>query len=90
LKQERETGIEQLKNIRFEIAPEQAEGLYGWLPLPQGTSDIDVAQKAAEVGIFLAPGSLFRVEGNTDSPALRINWSRVNDNRFYSFLRMLV
>lgn len=89
LKQERETGVEQLKNIRFEIAPEQAEGLYGWLPLPQDTSDIDVARKAAEVGIFLAPGSLFRVAGNTDSPALRINWSRVNDNRFYSFLRMI-
>jgi DNA-binding transcriptional MocR family regulator len=89
LKQDRETGIEQLTNIGFKIAADQAEGLYGWLPLPDGTSDIDVAQKAAEVGIFLASGSLFRVEENTDNPALRINWSRVNDSRFYSFLRLL-
>lgn len=88
LKQEREIGIEQLTKIGFEIAPEQAEGLYGWLPLPEGASDIDVAQKAAEIGVFLAPGALFRIDGNTDSPALRLNWSRVNDSRFYSFLRL--
>lgn len=90
LKQEREAGIEQLKNLRFDIAAEQAEGLYGWLPLPKGSSDIDVAQKAAEVGIFLAPGSLFRIENNTDWPALRLNWSRVNDSRFYAFLRLML
>lgn len=90
LKQERKAGVEQLTHIGFEIAPEQAEGLYGWLPLPTGASDIDVAQKAAELGIFLAPGSLFKVAEQTDSAALRLNWSRVNDSRFYSFLRSLL
>ncbi|MEP4710558.1 PLP-dependent aminotransferase family protein [Pseudophaeobacter sp.] len=87
LKQEREIGVQQLKKIGFEIASEQAEGLYGWLPLPAGTSDIDVAQKAAEVGVFLAPGALFRIAEHSDCPALRLNWSRVNDSRFYAFLR---
>jgi DNA-binding transcriptional MocR family regulator len=90
LKLERTTGIEQLNNIGYRVTSEQAEGLYGWLLLPTGVSDIDVAQKAAELGIFLAPGSLFRVEENTECPALRVNWSRVNDSRFYSFLRSLL
>jgi DNA-binding transcriptional MocR family regulator len=90
LKRERDAGIDQLGHIGFQVMEGQAEGLYGWLPLPMRYSDIDVAQKAAEAGIFLAPGSLFRVAERSDCPALRINWSRVNDSRFYSFLRSLV
>ncbi|WP_138472703.1 PLP-dependent aminotransferase family protein [Poseidonocella sp. HB161398] len=71
------------------LAPEAppAGGLYGWLPLPGEASDLDIAQEAAAQGIFLAPGTLFRVaEGG---PALRLNWSRVNDSRFFAFLRRL-
>lgn len=89
LVKEREISVGQLANIGFEMACKRVEGLYGWLPLPNGGLDIDVAKKASEQGIFLAPGSLFRVKEHDESPALRINWSRVNDSRFYSFLRSL-
>ncbi|PZX06030.1 PLP-dependent aminotransferase family protein [Celeribacter halophilus] len=89
LAMERNASIEHLKRIGFNLDPEPIEGLYGWLPLPTGASDIEVAKAASEQGIFLAPGSLFRVEEYAGAPAMRVNWSRVNDSRFYTFLRSL-
>lgn len=89
LTKERNASIEHLNTIGFELDPDLIEGLYGWLPLPSRGSDIEIAKAASEQGIFLAPGSLFRVEEHTGGPAMRINWSRVNDSRFYAFLRSL-
>ena len=90
LAQEREAGMERLAAIG--LAPEvpPAAGLYGWMPLPAPLNDMEVAQAAAAQGIFIAPGGLFRVAEYPHAPALRINWSRVNDSRFFSFLRGLV
>lgn len=70
------------------FAPPQG-GLYGWLRLPEGLDDLEVAREASAQGIFLAPGSLFHAESKGQPPSMRINWSRVNDSRFYSFMRGL-
>ena len=51
---------------------------------------MEVSHEAAQQGILLAPGSLFRVSGVSDTPSIRVNWSRVQDSRFYSFMRKLL
>lgn len=87
LKQERESGMERFRTMGFEIYGNPDAGLYGWLMLPNAIDDLKIAAEAAEEGIFLAPGSLFRVAEGRSEPAMRINWTRVNDSRFFSFLR---
>ncbi|WP_373050969.1 aminotransferase-like domain-containing protein [Thalassovita aquimarina] len=89
LAREREEAIERLSGLGMPLFAPPASGLYGWLPLPGDLDDLDVAQQAAAQGIFLAPGTLFRPGETHHGPALRLNWSRVNDSRFYSFLRGL-
>ncbi|WP_114388743.1 PLP-dependent aminotransferase family protein [Notoacmeibacter marinus] len=89
LTREREAGLERLATLGMTPDAPPAGGLYGWLALPDGHNDIDVARRATEDGIFLAPGTLFRTIDEPQTPALRLNWSRVNDSRFFSFLRSL-
>lgn len=90
LERERSAVTERLRHLG--LAPDAASqsGLYSWLPLPVGLDDLQVAQEAASQGIFLAPGRLFRTGEERHSAALRINWSRANDTRFFSFLRSLL
>lgn len=89
LKATRSEGAEKLKNMGFSTFSPVPDGLYDLVSLPDGLSDIDVARDAAKQDIFLAPGSLFYVSNGPHAPSLRINWSRVNDSRFFSFLRKL-
>ncbi|MCP1200519.1 PLP-dependent aminotransferase family protein [Notoacmeibacter sp. MSK16QG-6] len=89
LARERDAGLERLATVGMMPEPLPAGGLYGWLALPDGFNDLDVARQAAKRGIFLAPGTLFRTSEAPQTPALRLNWSRVNDSRFFSFLRGL-
>lgn len=61
-----------------------------WLELPGHLDDIQVARKAAEDGIFLAPGTVFYPEKRpSQQPALRINVAYANDPDFLAFLRRL-
>jgi DNA-binding transcriptional MocR family regulator len=90
LKIARSEGVEKLKKIGFSTFAPIADGLYGLIGLPDSLSDIDVARDAAKQGIFLAPGSLFYISNGPHKPSLRINWSRVNDSRFFSFLRRMI
>ncbi|WP_066110364.1 aminotransferase-like domain-containing protein [Salipiger sp. CCB-MM3] len=88
LEVERAEGMARLKSLGLRPFGPPDAGLYGWIELPEGTSDLEVARQAASQGIFLAPGTLFRASDSTlDPPAMRVNWSRINDSRFYSFLR---
>jgi DNA-binding transcriptional MocR family regulator len=89
LERERSNGISRLEQLGFSLFAPPSGGLYGWIRLAEGTNDLDVAHAAAGHGIFLAPGTLFRAAEDTSLPGLRVNWSRVNDSRFFSFLKGL-
>ena len=82
-------GTQRLAALGLSMFAQPQGGLYGWIRLPDGLDDLDVARRASAQGIFLAPGSLFHPCPGPHAPAMRINWSRVNDSRFYSFLRGL-
>lgn len=64
-----------------------AGGYYLWCPLPQGVDDLDLAQRAASTGIFLAPGTIFRLDRTAPEPALRINVAYADNPTFLDFLR---
>ena len=87
---EREEGVEKLTQLGFDLFAPPDHGLYGFVLLPDGLNDMEVSHEAAQQGILLAPGSLFRVSGVSDTPSIRVNWSRVQDSRFYSFMRKLL
>jgi DNA-binding transcriptional MocR family regulator len=90
LEAERAEGMARLKSLGLSLFAPPDGGLYGWVELPEGTPDLEVARQAAAQGIFLAPGALFRAKDTPASPpAMRVKWSRINDSRFYSFLRSL-
>lgn len=80
-------GAEKLRSMGLEVSGAGTGGLYGWLTLPEGVDDLEIARAAAEQSVFLAPGVLFKVSADCRGPGLRINWTRINDTRFFSFLR---
>lgn len=89
LDRDRADGIDTLRRMGFHLPAAPDNGLYSIVNLPDGLDDIAVSHDAASQGILLAPGSLFRVSGHSETPSIRVNWSRVQDSRFYSFLRSL-
>ncbi|MEQ8291150.1 MAG: PLP-dependent aminotransferase family protein [Roseovarius sp.] len=89
LDRERREGMQQMERLGFRLFAPPDDGLYGYVHLPEGLDDMEVSHHAAQKGILLAPGSLFRVSGQSNRPSMRVNWSRVQDSRFYSFLRTL-
>ncbi|WP_116087204.1 PLP-dependent aminotransferase family protein [Tropicimonas sp. IMCC34011] len=86
----RDEGVERLAELGFQLFAPPDGGLYGWVTLPEDTDDLELARQAAAQGIFLAPGRLFRTGEGPYAPGMRINWSRINDSRFYSFLRSVI
>ncbi|MGH8845392.1 MAG: PLP-dependent aminotransferase family protein [Advenella sp.] len=82
--------LNNFSSLGFHV-PYQSEGTYYmWLELPAHLDDIQVARKAAEEGIFLAPGTVFYPEKkSSQKPALRINVAYANDPDFLAFLRKL-
>ena len=82
--------VTKLDALGLEFFAPPTGGLYGLLLLPEGCDDLEIARKAADCGIFLAPGTFFRAAKNSGPPSLRINWSRANDPRFFSFLHHLI
>lgn len=62
-------------------------GYYLWCPLPEHIDDIELAKRASQEGIFLAPGSLFSKSETPQSPALRVNIAHASDPRLLSFLK---
>ncbi|GGG85030.1 GntR family transcriptional regulator [Salipiger pallidus] len=85
----RTEAMQRLSALGLRLFAQPQGGLYGWLRLPEGLDDLEVAREASAQGIFLAPGSLFHADSANQPPSMRINWSRVNDSRFYSFMRGL-
>lgn len=64
-----------------------ADGYYMWMALPEGVDDIELTRRAAQEGIFLAPGSIFYPEpGSASRRHLRLNIAYVADTRFHAFI----
>jgi DNA-binding transcriptional MocR family regulator len=55
--------------------------------LPSGIDGRDLAKRAAEQSIFIAPGSLFTPEKAMLCPMMRINVAYADDVRFLEFMR---
>lgn len=81
--------VQQFTRIGLHM-PFRSEGSYYlWVEL-QAKNDIDVAQKAAEHSIFLAPGSLFYPEKKSSHPAaLRVNVAYALETEFLDFLQRI-
>jgi DNA-binding transcriptional MocR family regulator len=76
-----------LTELGYELFCTPTNGYYIYMKLPENVNDLEIARTAAQKGIFLAPGSLFSVEPKEQPPNLRINVTRADDSRFYSFLK---
>lgn len=77
-----------LRKIGLRPMTEEIDGYYMWVELPEGIDDIELTRRAAREGIFLAPGSVFEVDGcRSDRPHLRLNVAYAADTRFHDFIR---
>lgn len=76
------------RGLGMEVYADPAGGYYAWLRLPDGISDRDLARRAAERDIFLAPGSIFYPDGTSGQDRhLRLNVGYADDARVPRFLR---
>ncbi|HET6757419.1 MAG TPA: aminotransferase class I/II-fold pyridoxal phosphate-dependent enzyme, partial [Burkholderiales bacterium] len=63
-------------------------GMFFWARMPGQDNAVDVANRAAKVGIMLAPGTVFRPHLEA-SPWLRFNIAFCDSVRLYRFLDKL-
>jgi DNA-binding transcriptional MocR family regulator len=69
------------------IFSDRTEGYYLYMQLPPAMDDIELARRAAKKGLFIAPGSLFCIDKSSRlAKGIRVNVSRADDDRFYSFV----
>ena len=61
-------------------------GFYLWTELPPSLDDNALSRRAAERGILIAPGSVFRPDAEPRVPAMRINVAYADDPRFERFM----
>lgn len=81
--------IGNLADAGWPVAAPSGEGLYLWVPLPEGMDEESLCRRASTEGIFLAPGSVFS-PGRLDCrrPAMmRVNVAYASESRFLSFLK---
>ena len=79
--------VEALASAGLEVEIPKVPGFYLWAPLPTGTNEVGFCQAAAARDIFVAPGGVFRVEGDTGPPAMRVNIAYGADPQFVDFLK---
>ena len=77
-----------LRQLGLKPQVEEGEGYYMWVKLPEGVDDIELTRRAGRESIFLAPGSVFQIDGSRDEGCfLRLNIAYIGDTRFREFLR---
>lgn len=77
-----------VRDLGLQVSVDPAGGYYAWLHLPKGMSDRNLARRAAEKDIFLAPGAIFYPDGTgTDEGYLRLNVGYADDPRIARFLK---
>ncbi|MCB8881107.1 PLP-dependent aminotransferase family protein [Acidisoma cellulosilytica] len=79
--------LQQLRETPLVFPQTSYGGFYLWAELPHNADELALCARAANEGIFLAPGCVFRPDRSTTNPALRLNVAHANDPRFLEFLR---
>jgi len=81
--------VEKLRSIGLD-AWQPTGGYYLWVLLPPWLDDLELARRAADRSIFLAPGSLFTPLPDQRAYALRVNVAHAADARLLTFLGQAV
>jgi DNA-binding transcriptional MocR family regulator len=81
------TTIASLKNLGIGVFGAPGGGYYVWSELPPEIDEIELAKRAAEESIFLAPGSIFCPDRKIVAPAMRVNIAYGQDPRFGTFYK---
>ncbi len=79
--------MKRINELGMELFSIETHGFYSYVILPDGVSDIELAIEAAKLGIYIAPSSLFAVESNQKTPAIRINIARTGNVGFFTYLQ---
>lgn len=87
LKERRDDFRARIEAMGLSVFDPEGGGYYSFLQLPPGADEAQIARNALSKSIFLAPGKFFYADQESRLPAFRINLTRSDDARFYSFLR---
>jgi DNA-binding transcriptional MocR family regulator len=83
--------VNALRRLGLPVHPADPGGYYLWVELPEGCAELELARRAAQAGIFIAPGSVFfpdRQQGH--AAAMRVNVAYATDPRFLKFMQAAV
>ncbi|GAM02705.1 MULTISPECIES: PLP-dependent aminotransferase family protein [Sphingomonas] len=78
-----------LRAIGIEPWTDPAAGIFLWARLPDSVDAVELARKAINAGIVLAPGPVFSTSGGWRDH-LRFNVAMSDDDRLYAFLESAV
>ncbi|MAY61096.1 MAG: GntR family transcriptional regulator [Rhizobiales bacterium] len=87
LKERRDDFRARVEGMGLSVLDGDSSGYYTFLQLPKTADEARIARNALSKGIFLAPGKFFYVNPDGRLPAFRINLTRSDDARFYTFLK---
>jgi DNA-binding transcriptional MocR family regulator len=74
-----------LKRLGFTLWTRPDAGMFVWAQLPDGLDSSEVAMRALERGLVLAPGNVFSVS-HTANRYLRFNVAQCSDKRVFDVL----
>lgn len=80
------SALRHLERAGLRIFAPPSGGFYLWALLPPGTDEADLARRAIDQSIFMAPGAVFAPDRIGGEPAIRINVAYASDQRFLEFL----
>ncbi|MCC5902937.1 MAG: PLP-dependent aminotransferase family protein [Halomonas sp.] len=81
------TAVRVLKQIGVNDVTGPGGGYYLWAKLPPHINTTELAKRASEKGIFIAPGAIFSLRpDSTDANSMRINVAHASDHRFLDFI----
>jgi DNA-binding transcriptional MocR family regulator len=81
--------IPTLERLGFDVAADQGRGMYVWARLPGEADGRELARQAAERGVMLAPGHVFRPNGEA-CDHLRFNVACSNHVEIFRVLEALL
>jgi DNA-binding transcriptional MocR family regulator len=74
-----------IERLGLSLWTEPRAGLFLWARLPDGRDSAEVARRALDHGVVLAPGDVFSVSG-TAGAFLRFNVAQCGDPRIFDVL----
>ena len=78
-----------LSELGFEPWCRPKGGLFVWAALPEGLESADIARRALDAGLVLAPGNVFSLSGSAGR-YLRFNVAQCADPRVFTVLRTVL